>query len=273
MPVSPSEYMKRYTNLTVPPDVDNGCAAATVNVHCYRNNGLRGNLGTQAAVKGGGPKDALVQKLKELLKVHHLPAAPTVAATANGKSISVDVKKVVRTFVGKGSPDEISDILWLARRLHLVEYHNIVGGTQKHVRLDATWSFQHYCDDYIGLDCNGFVGNYVQHVMERPNFEPSTRIQDYPPRAKHRAKIDEIQPLDILIWTDYGHIAIIDSVDAVDADGSRTCTVVESTASFTGGLHCGPYTFKPHGKTVSKEFRVDRHNGGGANTVYLIGLL
>ncbi|MFN2532840.1 MAG: hypothetical protein ABR555_16235 [Pyrinomonadaceae bacterium] len=49
---------------------------------------------------------------------------------------------------GKGSPEEAQIALQLALRFKVV---------------NTTSELQQYCDDNVGLDCNGFVGNYLEH--------------------------------------------------------------------------------------------------------------
>jgi hypothetical protein len=54
-----------------------------------------------------------------------------------------------RPFIGKGSPEECQLVLQLAL---------IVGGVQPN-------QLQKWADDNLGLDCNGFVGNYLFHEL------------------------------------------------------------------------------------------------------------
>jgi len=52
-----------------------------------------------------------------------------------------------KAFLGKGSPEEAQITLQLAIRFKLATADTI----------------QTYCDNYLGLDCNGFVGNFLPH--------------------------------------------------------------------------------------------------------------
>src|SRR5262249_53048336 len=69
---------------------------------------------------------------------------------------------MMKVHSGKGSPEEI------AVALHLVAKYEMY---DKKFRDDSAQGVQDYCTRYIGLDCNGFVGNYAQAIglSKRPN--------------------------------------------------------------------------------------------------------
>jgi hypothetical protein len=52
-----------------------------------------------------------------------------------------------KAYFGKGSPEEVQITLQLAARFGLL----------------GRGTLQDYCDKYLGLDCNGFAGNYLVH--------------------------------------------------------------------------------------------------------------
>jgi hypothetical protein len=62
-----------------------------------------------------------------------------------------------KPFFGKGNPEEAQITLQLADRFGLLR-----GGTM-----------QAYCDKYLGLDCNGFVGNYLVHGRREGDWQSS----------------------------------------------------------------------------------------------------
>lgn len=68
-----------------------------------------------------------------------------------------------KAFFGKGSPEAASITLQLAARFNLLEGLGLQG----------------YCDKYLGLDCNGFVGNYLVHGRRGGDWELAE-----PPNAK-----------------------------------------------------------------------------------------
>ena len=60
-----------------------------------------------------------------------------------------------KAFYGKGTPEEAQITLQLADRFGLLK-----GGTM-----------QAYCDKFLGLDCNGFVGNYLVHGLREGDWQ------------------------------------------------------------------------------------------------------
>ena len=97
--------------------------------------------------------DALLGKLKDLF------AAKGATLTVHVKPVDGGIEHAEfdswrelwdharKPFFGKGSPEEAQVTLQLADRFGLLK-----GGTM-----------QAYCEKYLGLDCNGFVGNYLVH--------------------------------------------------------------------------------------------------------------
>jgi hypothetical protein len=68
-----------------------------------------------------------------------------------------------KAFYGKCSPEEAAITLQLAARFNLLKGLGLQG----------------YCDKYLGLDCNGFVGNYLVHGRKGLDWELAE-----PPNAK-----------------------------------------------------------------------------------------
>jgi hypothetical protein len=267
----PAEYLCRYGDIKVPADPDTGKSPGRVNVHVYRNNGLTGTLGTTKAMADNGPKDAIVGKIMDALKVSQCPSNLTKVATVDNRDIMVSATKVVGVYAGKGSPEDISDILWLARHWDLVDVTQTAAAPKKNLRADATWTLQHYCDDYVGLDCNGFVGNYVGNILGKAGYTGDTDIPHYYDAGTARTKLGDVQAFDVMVWPDFGHITIIDSLGSKNADGSLNCIVAESTAAFGGGTHVGQYVIREHKDEKSKKFTINR-GAGADNDVYIVGV-
>jgi hypothetical protein len=68
-----------------------------------------------------------------------------------------------KALVGKGSPEEAAITLQLADKFDLLK-----GG-----------DLQTYCDTYLGLDCNGFVGNYLVHGLRGGAWDAEPPGTDY----------------------------------------------------------------------------------------------
>jgi hypothetical protein len=135
--MTPVEYRNRYLAI---PVVANG-ASRTVKVETYR-------IGTPDPEQG-----ILWQKLKE----HFIAGKkkdPTFKLTlrVNGRdesfaSSDAMLRRVVNPFWGKGSPEDCQITLEVAVLLGVTTMDKV----------------QLYADKHIGLDCNGFVGNYIWH--------------------------------------------------------------------------------------------------------------
>ena len=77
-----------------------------------------------------------------------------------------ELSELVRyPFVGKGSPEAAQVALQLASFYGL------------------TKDFQTYCDTNLGLDCNGFVGNYLRRVVNREDWDEAENKNGIGPNA------------------------------------------------------------------------------------------
>jgi hypothetical protein len=315
--MNPREYEERYHNLVVSLDGPN---TTTVDVHRYQNNDakLKANehLGNREALK---KKDNVVGKLDAEVRQHRKAAAAkpdpkeveafltpaellirevgpvrakqildeerkaakaiVEAHRAVGKAVhlaNVEVLRGVRDTLmgvhsGKGSPEEIAIALHLVARYKL--YDKIYAS-------DPAAGVRDYCDKYIGLDCNGFVGNYARATGRAK--VPNTPIGSYAPDKVRRTRIEDVKADDVLVWPDNGHIAVIHSIDSLttgsDGKPARDCVVVESTAgnpsggskTKNGGLQHSTYSIRAVGK--DKIFQVERPKGRGRSRVYIAPL-
>jgi hypothetical protein len=126
-------------------------------------------------------------------------------------------------FTAKGSPEAISTVLEFvyANREALLKINfnqrarckELLGGS---AALHPQTMMQKFCDEYIGLDCSGFVGNFIRRVKPTVGG-PNSIISDL---LKHHARgkrstVDDVDALDVLIWDVPNHIAIVDSYQQV----------------------------------------------------------
>lgn len=118
-----------------------------VAIRKYLNAGITKNPSYRRANDANAEKDALLREVSTELKLKGVP--PLDFAIDGFKIHRFGVQKA---FYGKGSPDEIDTAIWLASRYGRVRPDNI----------------QAWCDKYLGLDCNGFVGNYWGTNPENP---------------------------------------------------------------------------------------------------------
>ena len=143
-----------------------------------------------------------------------------------------DLPWLAECFHGKGSPGWIRYALWAVDQVNpdeVPKYRDDLSGDD---RIDKV------CMKFIGVDCNGFAGNYCVDNLH-PGCPPANFPNLLPALWKNlspiswRSKVSDIKPLDVLIYPGNHHIAIIDS-----KQGS-TFTICQST----GG---GPQTSFGH---------------------------
>lgn len=176
----------------------------------------------------------------------------------------VKTTEIVQVYHGKGSPDQIRQALRLAAAFGLVA--------------STAAAMNAYCTDYVGIDCSGFVGNYLRHEGST-QFGPSTPAKSFAPANLRLSSLDQIEDRCVLNWKNVGHVAIIDQVVAKrPGNGTVTeveCIVCESTGSslipgdvHTDGMNCTTYLVKS--VDAHKVFKVKRGIGGsGLNSVYI----
>lgn len=129
----------------------------------------------------------------------------------------------------------------------------------------------HYCDvdPKVGVDCVGFVSNYLRAISHRPAYLREQRgvpnlagLDDWYQVRPRRRDFNNVQPLDVLYWRNASggdanmrHIAIIESVQAQNGQ----MLVVESSGSFNGGgLHAGTYEIRGNRTPANGVFQVYR---------------
>jgi hypothetical protein len=144
--------------------------------------------------------------------------------------------RYVEVFTGKGSPGAIGTALeWLYHyREPFVKKFGAEGGRwmkvpaktpgekpsmresgayqcaklmERHTR-DPAAMMNAICDKFIGLDCSGFVGNFTR--MFTSKYGPNTPISDFLRGGQRRQGVDDVQPMDILVWLNPDHIAVVD---------------------------------------------------------------
>jgi len=115
---------------------------------------------------------------------------------------TIPMMTIIHAYTGKASPSEISDAVWMAHRFGQIS-------NPKNHKSGAK-PLQTYADNFLGLDCNGFVGNYF-------GLDPNTSIKTY--QVKRRKNISDIKANDVLCWyrdwkssKQWGHIALIDTI-------------------------------------------------------------
>ena len=172
MVMSPRAYAEKYQNLDVylytdeqakaanPGQLPPGGTWTAVSVHSYR-------LGLKKAHQR---PETSIEVFKSKVRPHIDNKGESITVWV--RTIAGDVvsktyasrwdlaENVNDPFYGKGSPEEVQVVLQLAVRYGVFPREKV----------------QIYCDNgNIGLDCNGFIGNYLRHVHQGLPWDTDAR--------------------------------------------------------------------------------------------------
>lgn len=157
----------------------------------------------------------------------------------------------VGVFVGKGTPKAIIAVLTTFHDYHekFIKTYSKAGGVRGKVagwladqKMDWEVTLQKITDEVIGLDCNGFVGNWLAAADHSLKMTPTTHQRDmHTLRKRSRKTVDQIQERDIIVWANMSHVAAIDSFVDRDLNKVRICQ------SAGGGPRINEYTIVPLG--------------------------
>lgn len=235
-PLTPVRYMQRYRHLPVPysPPGATWTQVLRADVHVYVNENLRDETPGQ-----NHGRAANMERKEELLR--HMRAERRQPSGRLPFRLDYDQHRmaIAHTFFGVGSPEECAITLQYALAFGLT-----LPGT-----------LANYCDHdpKVGVDCVGFVSNFLKAIGRNRRLASMNHLGSRPRRETNEV----IQPQDILFWRSrdggrarFRHVAIIDSVQPTQ----NQMTVVESSGSFEG-LHAGTYTILGNNNGI---FHVDR---------------
>lgn len=115
-------------------------------------------------------------------------------------------------------------------------------------------------DRFFGIDCIGFVANYLIRVgiwTKYHGYEPKDWDKVF---TENVSEVGDIEPLNLLLWNT--HVALIDWVwDVVDDKTVR----VDVCQSSSGGPQCNEYVYLERmNATTSKGYRKFKIVGGGS---------
>ncbi len=158
------------------------------------------------------------------------------------KRLQYSWTKVLAPFNGKGTPESFS------RFLHLVDFW-LAFGCRGSSRPDA-WTevptLKNFVHDYMGVDCNGFVGGFFQTNYTGTGWDTSVDWNKGELKnGTKRLSIQDVQPLDVLVQyksKDDKHVAVID--DIWSKNGSKAQVFMSQSASSAGGLWSGTCTLE-----------------------------
>lgn len=191
----------------------------------------------------GGADEAL--KLKDVLLGLTWGSGPKAPSLRSKFGISG--VELMHVFSGKASPKQMESALSMVDFAIREMPAKLQGKFPKLVQLGMTsmQDMQPQKSVLIGLDCNGFVGNW-QSAAGYVGVSPNNSIGFWPNRGR-RYSLDEIHEFDIAPFNDDGHIVLFDEV--IRERGNVYANIVQSTGR--QGASSGPqYTLK-HRITLS----------------------
>ena len=194
--LTPLGMLLRYWNLKVP--TLEGTASVMVNSYKCSTPAFGGTVNEEKI------KDAFIGVSKK-----------KIIDEAGGAYAYVDA------FVGKASPETFERVLALVYQYReafvsaygkspIEPYKTCAKILSEDARAERI--LQTFCDKYMGLDCNGFVGNFVAKADHSLKLKGNSSIQYefFPKKTVLRASADEVQTKDLIIWSNFQHIASID---------------------------------------------------------------
>jgi hypothetical protein len=140
---------------------------------------------------------------------------------------------ILATVNGKGSPQTIATVL---RVVSMMTYED-----QKNAGLLGADNVYDFVKFFVGVDCNGFVANYIKRVNPA---HAHVDVNDYRKGVK-RTSLSEVKALDLLFAppSQTDHIAIINHVEE-RSEKSITCYVSESRGADFGGARTSRYKLR-----------------------------
>lgn len=156
---TPVDYLDRFTNLSV-FDADVGEWISGLAVDRYRLGAQQPYIDERLRLARKVKKDLAVRRRTDpdaVIEITVETASGVEQTTFDDLTFEGDDQlwALLRyPYVGKGSPEAIQVACQLAIR-------DVPGSPP----LVASAGLQAYCDKWLGLDCNGFVGNFLRHVV------------------------------------------------------------------------------------------------------------
>lgn len=235
MPLTPKEYLDRYTSIVVKHPL-NGTQVTTGLTGYGSGWGPepgcnRKTIGPKAQQEFFALKAALQKhlsggkgKVKPLPKEIYFKDQPLGNIPALEAFYPITL---INSFVGKGSPDEIRDTLRLAIAL------GRAGGTRDAAGQAAGAStVAEYMERFLTLDCNGLVGNYYG-LSGIPNIS----VGSYAVAGRRRKTMNDVRQGDCVVTHSktrpYEHIALVElwqvteNVPTKDMKGTVFAKLVE----------------------------------------------
>ena len=106
------------------------------------------------------------------------------------------------SFCGKASPEMLGDMIQL---IAYWRYWRINKDNKSVVPVPFIVS------DYLGVDCNGFIGNYLQTKYAGNSLGPSSTEYTYHSKGKktRRKRFQDIRMDDVIVFEGYHHVSLV----------------------------------------------------------------
>lgn len=237
---TPFLYVKQYHNIWTPAFIPwtsksgfygLGAIQAPVKEYC---NGRYTNKAGRSPSERGQFKDALLGFFKQRAKEGD---SGVTFSKGEGYSLSrsVTIKPVydlprsafMAAVNGKCSAERLADVIQFISYWH--RYQTVVN--KKSVTPVPT-----IVSEYLGADCNGLVGNYLQSKYHGCTLGPSSTERTYHNRSKkhRRNKPSEIRMDDVIVRGDFGHVILVQEL--IDwGDDWAVIEIAESRGKKQGG--------------------------------------
>lgn len=215
---TPFLYMKQYHELWTPQFIPwftdagfYGIGAIQTPVKEYCNARYTNKAGKTPSERREF-KDTLLRFFKKMAKE---PGSGVSYSKGDGYSLSPSVTmKPIYDFpraqfnygvCGKASPEKLADMIQFIAywRRHMTD---VEGKTVPAVPTIVS--------SYLGADCNGFIGNYLQSKYKGCSLGPSNTEKTYHNRSKsyRRNRLRDVRMDDVIVFGDFGHVAIVQEV-------------------------------------------------------------
>ncbi|PVB59918.1 hypothetical protein [Labrenzia sp. 011] len=157
--------------------------------------------------------------------------------------VNITWKELQLGFYGKGTPER------MRRILQVIDFYLKTAEIDlSRVHWNYVMSLEEYAKYYLGLDCNGFTGAFLESQYPSLGINGGDHINYLDGKLKKRATIAEIKPGDILSREGGGgtrHVAMVNSVSGVISPEATSAQVSITQSSFSlGGLNTKTYTLK-----------------------------
>jgi hypothetical protein len=236
---SVAEYAYRYLDMQVPLDPFEG--SQTVRVNKYRN--AKVNIPNSVYVE----KDLMLAQLKADARELKFNLLVHMGARYYDPLLfsSIAPPEVMAVYSGKGLPSQVQLVLRHA-----------------YPRLKKTGCamLQDYCNNFIGLDCNGFVAAFVRERVN-PAHPQGASIDYFADHGKPRKNLEDIQEGDVAVAPGRVHILVIGAVRPSGSPDTLDCDLAQSRSPGLGGLQVAAHTLSVD-KANKGRFTIDKDYSG-----------